>query len=89
MHTYLWIRGIKRANAASSLAAQSSKTDEIRRNSEKDLSQLSLKAVFNFRDDLAVTDHLTLREERISNRKQLRQQIKPDMHTLFTGVEGC
>ena len=44
---------------------------------------------FNFRDELTVSDELVLRGERVVIPKQLRPQIKRDIHIGHTGVEGC
>ena len=43
---------------------------------------------FDMRDELAVTDGLVLRGERLVIPRKMRTQIKKDLHSSHIGVEG-
>jgi len=44
---------------------------------------------YNFRDEMAVTDGLVFRGERLVIPQSMRQQIKKDIHIGHGGIEGC
>ncbi|XP_003729725.2 uncharacterized protein K02A2.6-like [Strongylocentrotus purpuratus] len=49
---------------------------------------LSLTPYFSFRDELSVTDDLIFKGERLVIPKQMRRQIKEELHIGHNGVEG-
>ena len=44
---------------------------------------------YHFRDELAVTDGLLFRGERLVIPHAMRSQIKKDIHLRHSGIEGC